>query len=328
VFSVGPWQKRQARTVPYDFKQKLYVKYHTDMPREKDMVTDQTAPPMSPADILRTLLAKPEMMVISACYDALTAKLIEAAGMPATFMSGFGVAATRLALPDTGLISYGEMVDQGRNVCSAVDIPVLGDGDTGFGNPLNIKRTVRGYREAGFACVMIEDQVMPKRCGHTAGKAVVDRKEALQRIQAAVDARDEGADILIMARTDARAGHGLKEAIDRCNGFMELGADLTFLEAPESVDEMHTYCREVPGPKMANLLEHGKTPLLPHKELEEMGFNIAVYPLTLLNVSVMAMQQALARIKKGEPVPDLMDFNSLQKIVGFDAYDEELGAYR
>jgi 2-methylisocitrate lyase-like PEP mutase family enzyme len=291
------------------------------------MATDRSAPVMSPADKLRALLVRPEMMVISACYDALSAKLIEAAGMPATFMSGFGVAATRLGLPDTGLISYGEMVAQGQNICSAVDIPVLGDGDTGFGNPLNIKRTVRGYRQAGFACIMIEDQVMPKRCGHTAGKAVVDRKEALQRIQAAVDARNEGADILIMARTDARAGHGLKEAIDRCKGFVELGADITFLEAPQSEEELRTYCREVPGPKMANLLENGKTPLLPHEALEEMGFKIAVYPLTLLNVSVRAMQQALACLKKGAPVPELMDFKSLREIVGFGAYDKELDTY-
>ena len=284
--------------------------------------------PMSPADKLRALLAEPEMMVISACYDALTAKLIESAGMPASFMSGFGVAATRLALPDTGLISYGEIVEQGRNICSAVDIPVLGDGDTGFGNPLNIKRTVHGYHQAGFACVMIEDQVMPKRCGHTVGKEVVDRGEALQRIQAAVDARNEGADILIMARTDARAGHGLQEAIDRCNGFAELGVDITFLEAPESEEEMRTYCREVPGPKMANLVEHGKTPLLSHQELEEMGYAIAVYPLTLLNASVVAMQQALARLKKGETVPGLMNFKALQTMVGFDTYDDQLKRYR
>ena len=292
------------------------------------MANNQTPTPMPPAEKLRTLLAKPEMMVISACYDALTAKLIEDAGMPATFMSGFGVAATRLALPDTGLISYGELVDQGRNICSAVDIPVLGDGDTGFGNPLNIKRTVRGYGQAGFACVMIEDQVMPKRCGHTTGKEVVERNEALQRIQAAVDARDEGVDILIMARTDARAEHGLSKAIDRCNGFMEMGADITFLEAPESEEEMRTYCREVAGPKMANLVEHGKTPLLHHRTLEDMGYKIAVYPLTLLNASITAMQQALARLKNGETVPGLMDFKALQKLVGFVAYDDELQTYR
>ena len=162
---------------------------------------------LSPAGKLRYLLNKHEMMVISACHDGLSARLVEMAGMPATFMSGFGVAATRLGLLDRGLISYGEMVDQGRAICGAVDIPVLGDGDTGFGNPMNIKRTVRGYRQAGFACIMIEDQVMPKRCGHTAGKTVVERNEALRRIKAAVDAREEGADILIMARTASMLPH-------------------------------------------------------------------------------------------------------------------------
>lgn len=278
----------------------------------------------SPADQLRSLLEKPEMMTISACFDALTAKLVERAGMPATFMSGFGVAATRLGMPDTGLISYGEMVDQGRNICNAVDIPVIGDGDTGFGNPMNIRRTVEGYHRAGFACVMIEDQLMPKRCGHTAGKQVVAHDEALQRIHAAVDARQKGADILIMARTDARATHGLDEAIGRCNAFADLGADITFLEAPQSEEEMRAYCEQVPGPKMANLVEHGKTPLLPLPQLEEMGFKIAVYALTLLNCAAGAMQEALVALKQGRPVSGLMDFQTLQQLVGFDRYDAAL----
>ena len=290
------------------------------MPMQKDST-------VSEADKLRRLLKKPEMIVMSACYDALSAKLIEAAGFPATFMSGFGAAATRLGLPDTGLISYGELLDQGRNICSAVSIPVLGDGDTGFGNAMNVKRTVRGYHQAGFACVMIEDQMMPKRCGHTAGKEVVDFDEALKRIKAAIDARKEGADILIMARTDARATRGLEEALERCKAFSQLGADITFLEAPQSEEEMRSYCENVPGLKMANLIENGKTPLLPMGVLHEMGFKIAVYALTLLNASIGAMQQALTCLKQGMAVPDLMDFQKLQRIVGFDEYDAELGSY-
>jgi 2-methylisocitrate lyase-like PEP mutase family enzyme len=282
---------------------------------------------LSPAQKLRMLLEQPEMMVISACHDALSARLVEMAGMPATFMSGFGVAATRLGLPDTGLISYGELVDQGRAICGAVDIPVLGDGDTGFGNPMNIKRTVSGYQQAGFACIMIEDQVMPKRCGHTAGKAVVSRDEALLRVRAAVDARDEGADILIMARTDARAVRGLEEALARCRDFASAGADITFLEAPQSEAEMRLYCDTVPGPKMANLLEQGKTPMLPTRQLERMGYKIAVYPLTLLNASINAMRRALACLRQGRPVEGLMDFEDLQGIVGFQAYDAELERY-
>jgi 2-methylisocitrate lyase-like PEP mutase family enzyme len=289
---------------------------------------DQNVKELSPAGKLKALLEDPEMMVISACHDALTARLVEMAGMPATFMSGFGVAATRLGLPDTGLISYGELVDQGRAICGAVDFPVLGDGDTGFGNPLNIKRTVDGYQKAGFACIMIEDQVMPKRCGHTAGKMVVSRDEALLRVRSAVDARDEGADILIMARTDARAVLGLEEALDRCRAFVAAGADITFLEAPQSEAEMCAYCDTVPGPKMANLLEQGKTPMLPLWRLEQMGFKIAVYPLTLLNVSINAMRRALASLREGRPVEGLMDFESLQRIVGFHAYDAELDRYR
>ena len=178
-------------------------------------------------------------------------------------MSGFAVSADRLGMPDTGLISYAELVDQGQNICRAVSIPLIGDGDTGFGSAQNIKRTVQGYTHAGFAAIMLEDQIAPKRCGHTEGKSVVGRDEALTRVRAAVDARNAGADILIMARTDARAILGLDEAIARCQAFRALGADITFLEAPVSEEEMRRYCLEVDGPKMANLIEGGKTPLLP-----------------------------------------------------------------
>ncbi len=276
---------------------------------------------------LRRILEEPGIIMMPACFDALSARLVEAAGFPLTFMSGFGVAATRLGLPDTGLISYGELLDQGRNICGAVSIPVIGDGDTGFGNVANIKRTVQGYYQAGFACVMIEDQVMPKRCGHTAGKEVVDRRQAIQRIRAAVDARGEGADILIMARTDARATQGLQEAIERCNAFVDAGADITFLEAPLTRDEMEFYCKRVSGPKMANLIESGKTPLLPLPELQEMGYKIAVYALSLLNASITAMTKALACIKEERPIADLLEFRRLQQIIGFDAYDAEVARY-
>lgn len=273
----------------------------------------------TPPDRLRALLTQPGLLLMPGCHDAMSAKLVEQAGFSITFMSGFAVSAARLGLPDTGLISYGEMVEQGRNICGAVSIPLIGDGDTGFGNPLNVKRTVEGYARAGFACIMIEDQVMPKRCGHIKGKAVVTREEALLRLQAAVDARNEGTDILIMARTDARATDGLDEAIARCLAFAEIGADITFLEAPLSEAEMRRYCSEVPGPKMANLIEFGKTPLLPPTQLEAIGYKIAVYPLTLLNVSIKAMRAALARIQRGEAA-DVLDFAELQAAVGFREY--------
>lgn len=277
----------------------------------------------SPAERIRTLLNRPGILLMPGCHDALSARLAEQAGFETAFMSGFAVAATRLGLPDTGLISYGEMVEQGQRICAAVGIPLFGDGDTGFGNALNVKRTVRGYAQAGFGCIMLEDQIAPKRCGHTQGKATVGRDEAATRIRAAVDAREEGADILIMARTDARAVHGLDEAIERCRLFRELGADITFLEAPESEAEMRRYCAEVEGPKMVNLIERGKTPILPLAELEAMGYGIAVYPLTLLNVSIRAMRAALSEMRTGGR-PAAMDFEELKTAVGFpDYYREE-----
>ncbi len=281
----------------------------------------------SSADNLRSLLAEPGLLVMPGCHDAISAKLCEQAGFSSAFMSGFAVSAARLALPDTGLISFSELLDQGRNICNAVNIPIWGDGDTGFGNAINIKRTVTSYAQAGFACIMLEDQVAPKRCGHTRGKSVIDRGEAASRIQAAVDARNEGADILIMARTDARATHGLDEAIKRAKLFHDIGADINFLEAPESTEEMQAYCEQVPGYKVANLIEHGKTPLLSHEQLNTMGYKIAVYPLTLLNTSILAMQNALKGLQHQQPT-ETLDFQQLTSIVGFTDYYQEEERYR
>lgn len=277
-----------------------------------------------PAHTLRALLESPDLLVMPCCFDALSARLIEAAGFPLTFMSGFAVSAARLGAPDTGLISYGEMLDQGRNICSATSLPVIGDADTGYGNPMNVKRTVEGYAAAGFACAMIEDQLAPKRCGHTRGKQVVDREEAAARIRAAVAARESGADILVMARSDARHDHGLDEAIERCRIFADLGADILFLEAPQSEAEMERLCNELPGPKMANMVEGGDTPILPPARLEELGFKIAAYPLTLLSTAVAAMQDALAALGRGETPEALLPFATLREVVGFPEYEAEL----
>ena len=254
----------------------------------------------TPADKLRVLLARPGLLVMPCCFDALSARLIEGAGFPLTFMSGFAVSAARLGLPDTGLISYGEILDQGRNICAAVGIPVLGDADTGYGNAVNVKRTVRGYAQAGFACAMtflrpptcppydfgrrerasrrrVEDQLWPKRCGHTRGKQVVDRGQALARIKAAVDARDEA--------------------------------------------EMARVCTEVPAPAMANMVEGGDTPVPPPARLEELGYRIAAYPLTLLSAAIKAMEAALSEIAAGRhPDALLKDFAALREVVGFDDY--------
>ena len=288
---------------------------------------------MSKAEDLRRLLAEPGLIVMPCCFDALSAKLVERAGFPLTFMSGFAVSVARLGMPDTGLISYGEMLDQGNSICDAVSIPVIGDGDTGYGNPLNVKRTVQGYAKAGFACIMIEDQVAPKRCGHTPGKQTVSRNEAVTRLGAALHARDElkdekrGADILVMARTDARATEGLEEALARAKIFREMGADITFLEALHDKDEMHRYCDEVDGPKMANLVEQGDTPLLPHEELEEIGYKIVAYPLTLQLAAQQGMNDALAAMKAGHHSQNLASFAELQAVAGFPEYFEAEKAY-
>lgn len=276
----------------------------------------------------RARLRAPGILIMPGCHDAISARQIEQAGFEIGFMSGFAVSAARLAMPDTGLISYAELVEQGRDICRAVSIPMIGDGDTGFGSAQNIKRTVQGYARAGFACIMLEDQVAPKRCGHTEGKSVVGREEALMRIRAAVDARDAGEDILIMARTDARACIGLEEAVSRCRLFRELGADLTFLEAPTDEEEMRRYCAAVDGPKMANMIEGGKTPLFSPAQLEEIGYKIAVYPLTLLNVSIRAMRDALHSLARGQTPPMAMDFDALKSAVGFPEYYSEEARYK
>lgn len=287
------------------------------------------APPGPPAERLRALLAEPRLRVMPCVFDALSARLVEAAGFPLTFMSGFAVSAARLGLPDTGLISYAEMLDQGRSICEATTLPVIGDGDTGYGNALNVKRTVHGYARAGFAAVMIEDQVSPKRCGHTRGKDVVSRAEARRRIRAACDARDEGAGVLILARTDARAVHGLDEALARAQAFSDLGADILFVEAPQSEAELERIARELDRPLLANLVEEGDTPLLSHARLQELGYRIAAHPLTLLSVAARAMERALEELAKGS-VPGAearLSFEALRERVGFPAYDAAAARY-
>ncbi|MDQ2095615.1 isocitrate lyase/PEP mutase family protein [Rhodalgimonas zhirmunskyi] len=277
---------------------------------------------------LRALLAQPGLLTMPCCFDPLSAKLIEQAGFSLSFMSGFAASAARLGMPDTGLMSYGEVVDQGRNICNAVSFPVIGDGDTGYGNALNVKRTVKGFAQAGFAAIMIEDQVSPKRCGHTMGKAVVSRDEAFERVRAAADARAEGHDILILARTDARHDHGLDEAIERAQEFRRLGADILFVEAPRDEAEMAEVCTRIDGPCMANIVEGGMTPALTPAELEKLGFKIAAYPLTLMSAAMKAMVDALEAFKTGIPAEEtLMSFDDIKRRIGFDAYFAEEKRY-
>lgn len=289
----------------------------------------------TPAARLRDLLAGPGCCTMPCCFDALSARLVEQAGFPLSFMSGFAVSAARAALPDTGLLSVTEMLDQGRSICDAVSIPVIGDGDTGHGNAVNVHRTVAQFARAGFAGIMIEDQVAPKRCGHTGVKEVVDRTEAQRRIRAAVAARDAGTDLVVVARTDARSAlqaaagpeRALAEAIDRLKAFADLGADVLFLEAPRDEAEMERCCRAVPGLHMVNMLEDGITPLLPPARLADLGYRLAAYPLTLLACAVHAMQVALAQLASGQTPRYRVSFEQLREIVGFGAYDALLSSY-
>ncbi|MEM8631663.1 MAG: isocitrate lyase/PEP mutase family protein [Pseudomonadota bacterium] len=280
------------------------------------------------ADQLRALLARGEILKMPCCFDGLSAKLIQQAGFELTFLSGFGASASRLGAPDTGLMSYGEVLDQARNAMHPISIPLIADGDTGYGNPMNVLRTVTGFAQAGCAGVMVEDQVAPKRCGHTEGKSVVSRSEALERMHAAVEARASH-DILIVARTDARREHGLDEALARAEAFAGMGADILFVEEPYSVEEMRTICAAVDTVHMANMLEGGQTPILPPDALAEMGFSIAAYPLTLLSAAMKAMNTVLADLAAGRSSQDhLLKFSDLRRQIGFDDYHRRASALR
>ena len=277
---------------------------------------------------LRELISSGVFLPMPCCFDALSGKMIEQAGFNLTFMSGFAASASRIGAPDLGLMSYGEVVDHARNITDATSIPLIADGDTGYGNAMNVIRTVSGLAKAGCAGVLIEDQLAPKRCGHTPGKEVVGREEAFDRIKAAVDARENGDDILIMARTDANHTYGLTEALERAQKFHDLGADILFVEAPKNEEEMKQICSELPGCKMANIVEGGLTPNIPMTELNEMGYQIAAYPLTLLSASMRAMKNALANLKSDKPRDkDILNFGELRDIIGFEEYYETSSQY-
>ena len=276
---------------------------------------------------LRNLINNNSFLPIPSCFDALSAKLIEQTGFDAMFMSGFAASASRIGEPDLGVMTLTEVLDQLNNITDATSLPVIGDGDTGYGNAMNVQRTVKSFAKIGCAGVLIEDQLSPKRCGHTPGKDVVSRDEAFDRIKASVDARKEN-DILIMARTDANHTHGIKEAIERAQKFYELGADILFVEAPKSEDEMRLVCKEVPGYKIANIVEGGLTPNLSMKALEEIGYNLAVYPLTALSSAMKAMVDSLTKLKNDtDRSNNLMSFEELRKRVGFDDYYETSSKY-
>ncbi|KAL3007744.1 hypothetical protein AAZX31_08G351900 [Glycine max] len=295
-------------------------------------LTSSSSSSSSPAKALRRILDSPGVHQGPACFDALSAKLVENAGFQFCFSSGFSISAASLALPDTGLISYAEMLHQGQLITQSVSIPVIGDADNGYGNAMNLKRTLKGYIAAGFAGIILEDQVSPKACGHTRGRRVVSREEAVMKIKAAVDARREsGSDIVIVARSDARQAVSLEEALVRSRAFADAGADVLFIDALASREEMKAFCDVSPlVPKMANMLEGGgKTPILNPMELQDIGFKIVAYPLSLIGVSIRAMQDSLTAIRGGRiPPPGSMpSFEEIKDILGFNAYYEEEKRY-
>ena len=271
---------------------------------------------------LRARFDAGEMVLAPGCYDALGARLIEEAGFSAAYMTGFGSAASRLGRPDVGLMSMTEMVDNARRIVEAVDIPVVADADTGYGNSINVIRTVREYESAGVAAIHLEDQVMPKKCGHMEGKQVVGAEEMAAKIAAAVAAR-RSPDFLIIARTDARAVEGLDGALARARRYREAGADALFVEAPQSIEEIEAVAQAFPDvPLLFNYAEGGKTPAVTYDFLRELGFSLVIFPLTLLLSATGAMRAALARLKSdGTPIellPSLVGFDEFLGLVGLD----------
>lgn len=277
---------------------------------------------LSPAAGLRHALARSPFLVVPAAHDAISARLIERAGFPVAFMSGAGLSASHLGAPDMSLMSYGEVLTSGRAICEAVSIPVIADADTGYGNVMNVRRTVLGLARAGFAGVMIEDQVFPKRCGFLDGVTVVDRAEAETRIRAALAARDEAGDLLLVGRTDAASSLGIEEAIARARMFEDLGCDIIYLEGARTRGELERFCRAVRAPKMYVAAE-GRADVPPsHRELEEMGFGLVVWALTLLSTSIHAMQRALVCLADDRVAETYVPFEELNRVVGLDLYLE------
>jgi 2-methylisocitrate lyase-like PEP mutase family enzyme len=280
--------------------------------------------------MLRTRFAARDLVVAPCSYDAISARVIAEAGFPATFMTGFGVAAARYGVPDNGLIGYAEMVETLRLICTAnPDLAMIGDGDTGYGNAMNVRNTVIGYAQAGAAAIMIEDQLAPKRCGHMEGKVVVPLDEAVTRVRAAVDARREsGLDILIVARTDARAPHGFDEALRRVHAFKAAGADLLFLEAPADEAELARFAREIDAPAMANRVPGGKTPVLSPARLRELGFAFAIYHQALFG-AIEAMKRAFAALAAGDPEggAPTTPFAEVKRLAGAETYAETAMRY-
>ena len=237
-----------------------------------------------------------DTVLMPGLYDALTARIAARLGFDVVFISGYSVSATRLGEPDFGFLTQTEMVDAARAVCRVSTAPVIVDADTGYGNAVNVLRTVRELQDAGAAGVFLEDQVWPKKCGHMAGKRVVESAEHAAKIRAAVDARGER-DLFVVARTDARQPLGLEDAIERCLAYKEAGADALFVEAPQSIEELERIAASLPGPLVANMVERGVTPHLSRSELRELGFSLVVCPLAALYAATRAVIEVLTELR-------------------------------
>jgi carboxyvinyl-carboxyphosphonate phosphorylmutase len=279
--------------------------------------TDRTE--RAPRARLRELLAGPGPLLAPGAYDALSARLVEQAGFDAVYMTGFGTTASLIGRPDVGLLTGTEMVDNARRIVAAVDVPVIADADTGYGNAINVLRTVALYEQAGVAGIQLEDQVSPKKCGHMSGKALIGADEMVGKIRAAVEARRDP-DLVIIARTDAVAVAGLDEAIGRAKAFADAGADLLFVEAPTSEADIEHVAGELRGvaPLVFNWAEGGRTPPLPLARIRELGFALVIYPIGTLLAATAGIRSVLATLKR-DGVP------ALEGLPAFDEFTDLVG---
>jgi 2,3-dimethylmalate lyase len=278
------------------------------------------SPSPGPARLRQLLAAGDGPVVLPGVYDALGARLVEQAGFDGVYMTGFGTSAGLLGRPDVGLLGMSEMVDNARRIVAATDLPVLADADTGYGNPVNVIRTVQEYERSGVAGIHLEDQVMPKRCGHLAGKSVVPASEFRARVEAAVAARRDP-DFLLVARTDARGPLGLDAALERAELARRAGADMVFVEALRTEAELESVAEALRGtPLLLNWVEGGRTPPLPLERIAELGFALVILPLSTLLAATRAMVDVLGEIRRaGTPLP------VLDRLTGFDEFGELIG---
>ncbi len=276
---------------------------------------------MTPTRRLRELLHKPGVIRSLGAHDVFTARLVEQAGLETVFLGGFGTAASLLGLPDVGLLTLTEMTDAVRRMAARVSIPVVADGDTGHGDLHNVVRTVREFERAGAAGILLEDQVTPKRCGHFEGKQLIPTDEMVLKVKAALTARHDP-DFVLIARTDARAVEGIDAAIARAQRYADAGADVCFVEAPQSLDELRRIPREIPRPMLANMLTGGVTPILSVDELGELGFKIAVCPIESLLVTGLAVQRLIEHLKTHGRVDlgaqEMMTFAQVKDVLGLE----------